>query len=68
MNENGKAIVHTRDETEILILSKVVLTPTSRVVSSMQFSPRLDHKKTYALDTFHFIKSGKVFLSFDSPF
>ena len=34
----------------------------------MKFSPRLAYDKTYALDSFYFMDSVKVFLAFHTPF
>ena len=50
------------------MFDKVVITATSRVVSSMKFSPPLPYNKKYALNSFHFMNSVKVFLAFHSPF
>ena len=50
------------------VFDEVILTQTSRDVSSMKFNPCLPYNKTYALNSFHFMHSVKVFLAFNIPF
>jgi len=46
----------------------VILTPSSRVLSAIKFSPPLAYNKTIALNSFHYVNSVKVFLAFKTPF
>ena len=47
---------------------KVVMTQTSTALSLMEFSPPLPYKKTFALDSFNYMNSVKVFLAFHDAF
>ena len=70
IDKNHKVIIEYKKDGNRYLdeFEKVILTPTSRDVSSMTFSPRLAYNKAYALDSFHFIDSVKVFLAFHTPF
>jgi len=70
VNADDTVTIKTRKDNKMKKRSfdKLILTPTSRVVSSMKFSPPLAYNKTYALNSFHFMNSVKVFLAFHSPF
>ena len=46
----------------------VAFTILARQVSLLNLYPRLEYAKKYALDSFHYMTSVKVFLSFSSTF
>ena len=63
----GEITIHLKDG-QRKKYDKVVVTPTSRVVSRIQFFPPLPNNKKLALNSFHFMNSVKVFLAFKTPF
>jgi len=64
---NNKVKLHLDNRWE-KTYDKVVITPTSRVVSLMDFSPPLTYRKKIALNSFRSMNSVKVFLAFKTPF
>ena len=56
------------DDHEVRKFDKVVLTPTSAALSMVRFSPNLPYNKTYALSSFSYMNSVKVFLAFSDAF
>ena len=70
VNEDNTVSLRNRKNSNqtMSVFDRVVLTPTARVVSTMNFSPPLAYNKTFALNSFHFINSVKIFLAFHSPF
>ena len=63
----GEVTIHFKDGQKKKY-DKVIVTPTSRVVSLMEFSPPLTYNKKLALNSFNFMNSVKVFLAFKTPF
>jgi len=47
---------------------KVVMTPTATAMSLMKFSPPLPYEKNFALNSYNYMNSVKVFLAFKTPF
>ena len=66
--QEGLVTLEFQQSNEIQKFDKVVLTPTSRAVSRMEFDPKLHYNHTYALDSFHYMNSVKIFLAFTEPF
>ena len=61
-------VVHLTTNHSSLHLHSVVFTIPARQVSLIKFTPLLGYNKKYALDTFHYMTSVKVFLAFSTPF
>eukprot|EP00090_Calanus_glacialis_P023079 TRINITY_DN35516_c0_g1_i1.p1 TRINITY_DN35516_c0_g1~~TRINITY_DN35516_c0_g1_i1.p1 ORF type:complete len:339 (-),score=49.14 TRINITY_DN35516_c0_g1_i1:223-1215(-) len=70
VNANNTVTIHYKKNGEKIqkAFDKVILTPTSRMVSNIKFSPRLAYNKTYGMDSLHYLNSVKVFLAFTKPF
>ena len=69
--ENDKTFLKLKKsnvEVESEEFDKVAFTVPARQVSLIKFSPLLDYAKQYALDSFHYMTSVRVFLAFKTPF
>jgi len=60
--------VHLTTNHTTQLFHKVAFTIPARQVSLVKFTPSLEYNKKYALDTFHYMTSVKVFLAFSTPF
>ena len=47
---------------------KVIVTPTAKIVSNLEFDPPLPFRKQNAMESIFYFSSAKVFLNFKTPF
>ena len=47
---------------------KVIVTPTAKIVSNLEFVPPLPFRKQNAMESIFYFSSAKVFLNFKTPF
>ena len=47
---------------------KVIVTPTAKIVSNLEFDPPLPFRKQNAMESIFYFSSAKVFLNFKKPF